>query len=123
MCVRRGDVTIVLLASAVAAVYKSGFLSRRALGRLLLVSGSAEGWEGWSLHPAGERAEGLCHCEFSLEGFGCSRFLSSVLPSLLDRLGDSKDSVREQDQTLLLKIMEQAASPQVCSIAFCIVSE
>uniref|UniRef100_A0A8C3VE51 Cytoplasmic linker associated protein 1 n=1 Tax=Catharus ustulatus TaxID=91951 RepID=A0A8C3VE51_CATUS len=35
-----------------------------------------------------------------------------VLPSLLDRLGDSKDSVREQDQTLLLKIMEQAASPQ-----------
>ncbi|NXY85490.1 CLAP1 protein, partial [Alcedo cyanopectus] len=36
----------------------------------------------------------------------------SVLPSLLDRLGDSKDSVREQDQTLLLKIMEQAANPQ-----------
>uniref|UniRef100_A0A672UVQ2 Cytoplasmic linker associated protein 1 n=1 Tax=Strigops habroptila TaxID=2489341 RepID=A0A672UVQ2_STRHB len=35
-----------------------------------------------------------------------------VLPSLLDRLGDSKDSVREQDQTLLLKIMEQAANPQ-----------
>ncbi|XP_023787030.1 CLIP-associating protein 1 isoform X16 [Cyanistes caeruleus] len=34
------------------------------------------------------------------------------LPSLLDRLGDSKDSVREQDQTLLLKIMEQAANPQ-----------
>uniref|UniRef100_A0A8C4KH92 Cytoplasmic linker associated protein 1 n=1 Tax=Dromaius novaehollandiae TaxID=8790 RepID=A0A8C4KH92_DRONO len=36
-----------------------------------------------------------------------------VLPSLLDRLGDSKDLVREQDQTLLLKIMEQAANPQV----------
>uniref|UniRef100_A0A8B9TCD5 Cytoplasmic linker associated protein 1 n=1 Tax=Anas platyrhynchos TaxID=8839 RepID=A0A8B9TCD5_ANAPL len=35
-----------------------------------------------------------------------------VLPSLLDRLGDSKDSVREQDQTLLLKIMDQAANPQ-----------
>uniref|UniRef100_A0A8C6XTE6 Cytoplasmic linker associated protein 1 n=1 Tax=Naja naja TaxID=35670 RepID=A0A8C6XTE6_NAJNA len=35
-----------------------------------------------------------------------------VLPSLIDRLGDSKDSVREQDQALLLKIMEQAASPQ-----------
>lgn len=40
-----------------------------------------------------------------------------MLPSLLDRLGDSKDSVREQDQTLLLKIMEQAANPQVCSTA------
>uniref|UniRef100_A0A8C3PXQ5 Cytoplasmic linker associated protein 1 n=1 Tax=Chrysolophus pictus TaxID=9089 RepID=A0A8C3PXQ5_CHRPC len=38
--------------------------------------------------------------------------LTAVLPSLLDRLGDSKDSVREQDQTLLLKIMEQAANPQ-----------
>ncbi|XP_067329561.1 CLIP-associating protein 1 isoform X1 [Anolis sagrei] len=36
----------------------------------------------------------------------------TVLPSLIDRLGDSKDSVREQDQALLLKIMEQAASPQ-----------
>uniref|UniRef100_A0A670YA55 Cytoplasmic linker associated protein 1 n=1 Tax=Pseudonaja textilis TaxID=8673 RepID=A0A670YA55_PSETE len=35
-----------------------------------------------------------------------------VLPSLIDRLGDSKDSVREQDQALLLKIMEQASSPQ-----------
>lgn len=42
-------------------------------------------------------------------------FLSPVLPSLIDRLGDSKDSVREQDQALLLKIMEQAASPQVSS--------
>ncbi|XP_070806589.1 CLIP-associating protein 1 isoform X1 [Pituophis catenifer annectens] len=38
--------------------------------------------------------------------------IGTVLPSLLDRLGDSKDSVREQDQALLLKIMEQAASPQ-----------
>ncbi|XP_028926809.1 CLIP-associating protein 1 isoform X17 [Ornithorhynchus anatinus] len=38
--------------------------------------------------------------------------IGTVLPSLIDRLGDAKDSVREQDQTLLLKIMEQAASPQ-----------
>uniref|UniRef100_A0A669PG96 Cytoplasmic linker associated protein 1 n=1 Tax=Phasianus colchicus TaxID=9054 RepID=A0A669PG96_PHACC len=38
--------------------------------------------------------------------------IGTVLPSLLDRLGDSKDSVREQDQSLLLKIMEQAANPQ-----------
>ncbi|XP_039186030.1 CLIP-associating protein 1 isoform X4 [Crotalus tigris] len=38
--------------------------------------------------------------------------IGTVLPSLIDRLGDSKDSVREQDQALLLKIMEQAASPQ-----------
>ncbi|XP_038603520.1 CLIP-associating protein 1 isoform X15 [Tachyglossus aculeatus] len=38
--------------------------------------------------------------------------IGTVLPSLIDRLGDAKDSVREQDQTLLLKIMEEAASPQ-----------
>ncbi|XP_030066281.1 CLIP-associating protein 1 isoform X4 [Microcaecilia unicolor] len=38
--------------------------------------------------------------------------IGTVLPSLLDRLGDSKDSVREQDQTLLLKIMELSAPPQ-----------
>ncbi|KAF7213724.1 transcript variant X16 [Nothobranchius furzeri] len=38
--------------------------------------------------------------------------VGTVLPSLIDRLGDAKDQVREQDQSLLLKIMEQAASPQ-----------
>lgn len=39
--------------------------------------------------------------------------LLSVLPSLIDRLGDSKDQVRDQAQSLLLKIMDQAANPQV----------
>ncbi|XP_074857233.1 CLIP-associating protein 1 isoform X14 [Carettochelys insculpta] len=38
--------------------------------------------------------------------------IGTVLPSLLDRLGDAKDAVREQDQALLLKIMEQATNPQ-----------
>ncbi|XP_032967506.1 CLIP-associating protein 1 isoform X19 [Rhinolophus ferrumequinum] len=38
--------------------------------------------------------------------------IGTVLPSLIDRLGDAKDSVREQDQALLLKIMDQAANPQ-----------
>ncbi|XP_075140807.1 CLIP-associating protein 1 [Leptodactylus fuscus] len=38
--------------------------------------------------------------------------IGTVLPSLIDRLGDAKDSVREQDQTLLVKIMEQSSSPQ-----------
>uniref|UniRef100_A0A8C1PQB3 Cytoplasmic linker associated protein 1a n=1 Tax=Cyprinus carpio TaxID=7962 RepID=A0A8C1PQB3_CYPCA len=38
--------------------------------------------------------------------------VGTVLPSLIDRLGDAKDQVRDQDQTLLLKIMEQSASPQ-----------
>uniref|UniRef100_A0A803JPX6 CLIP-associating protein 1 n=1 Tax=Xenopus tropicalis TaxID=8364 RepID=A0A803JPX6_XENTR len=39
--------------------------------------------------------------------------IGTVLPSLMDRLGDAKDSVREQDQNLLIKIMEQASNPQV----------
>lgn len=51
--------------------------------------------------------------QFPSERLGCRCALPAVLPSLLDRLGDSKDSVREQDQTLLLKIMDQAANPQV----------
>ncbi|XP_064419989.1 CLIP-associating protein 1a isoform X3 [Latimeria chalumnae] len=38
--------------------------------------------------------------------------IGTVLPSLIDRLGDGKDQVRDQDQALLLKIMEQAAVPQ-----------
>nr|XP_055072427.1 CLIP-associating protein 1a isoform X14 [Misgurnus anguillicaudatus] len=38
--------------------------------------------------------------------------VGTVLPSLIDRLGDAKDQVRDQDQILLLKIMDHAASPQ-----------
>ncbi|XP_026130541.1 CLIP-associating protein 1-B isoform X7 [Carassius auratus] len=38
--------------------------------------------------------------------------IGTVLPSLIDRLGDSKDQVRDQAQALLLKIMDQAANPQ-----------
>ncbi|XP_073768130.1 CLIP-associating protein 1a isoform X12 [Danio rerio] len=38
--------------------------------------------------------------------------VGTVLPSLIDRLGDAKDQVRDQDQILLLKIMEQSATPQ-----------
>ncbi|XP_067891011.1 CLIP-associating protein 1a isoform X7 [Heterodontus francisci] len=38
--------------------------------------------------------------------------IGTVLPSLMDRLGDAKDQVREQDQSLLLKIMELSATPQ-----------
>ncbi|XP_028322051.1 CLIP-associating protein 1-A-like isoform X3 [Gouania willdenowi] len=38
--------------------------------------------------------------------------VGTVLPSLMDRLGDAKDQVRDQDHALLLKIMDQAANPQ-----------
>ncbi|MEE6512125.1 hypothetical protein FKM82_019048 [Ascaphus truei] len=38
--------------------------------------------------------------------------IGTVLPSLIDRLGDAKDSVREQDQSLLIKIMDHASNPQ-----------
>uniref|UniRef100_A0A671QS25 CLIP-associating protein 2 n=1 Tax=Sinocyclocheilus anshuiensis TaxID=1608454 RepID=A0A671QS25_9TELE len=34
-----------------------------------------------------------------------------VVPALVDRLGDAKDQVREQAQALILKLMEQTATP------------
>ncbi|XP_055749382.1 CLIP-associating protein 2-like isoform X20 [Salvelinus fontinalis] len=38
-------------------------------------------------------------------------YLGTVVPALVDRLGDSKDQVREQSQNLILRCMEVAASP------------
>lgn len=37
--------------------------------------------------------------------------LGTVLPALVDRLGDAKDQVRENSQALILRCMEQTASP------------
>ncbi|MGH0124604.1 UNVERIFIED_CONTAM: hypothetical protein FKN15_019445 [Acipenser sinensis] len=37
--------------------------------------------------------------------------VGTVLPALIDRLGDAKDQVREQSQNLILKLMDQAAPP------------
>uniref|UniRef100_A0A3B3V314 Cytoplasmic linker associated protein 2 n=2 Tax=Poecilia latipinna TaxID=48699 RepID=A0A3B3V314_9TELE len=38
-------------------------------------------------------------------------YLGTVLPALVDRLGDGKDQVRENSQALILRLMEQTASP------------
>ncbi|XP_070536536.1 CLIP-associating protein 1-B-like isoform X12 [Ptychodera flava] len=38
--------------------------------------------------------------------------ISTVLPSVIDRLGDSKDAVRDQAQGLIQKLMNVAPSPQ-----------
>ncbi|KAJ0003295.1 hypothetical protein NQD34_008393 [Periophthalmus magnuspinnatus] len=38
-------------------------------------------------------------------------YLGTVLPALVDRLGDGKDQVRENSQALILHTMEQTASP------------
>ncbi|XP_054619896.1 CLIP-associating protein 2 isoform X10 [Dunckerocampus dactyliophorus] len=38
-------------------------------------------------------------------------YLGTVLPALVDRLGDGKDQVRENSQALILHCMEQTASP------------
>ncbi|XP_072227173.1 CLIP-associating protein 2 isoform X1 [Leuresthes tenuis] len=38
-------------------------------------------------------------------------YLSTVLPALVDRLGDGKDQVRENSQAVILRCMEQTASP------------
>ncbi|XP_060678858.1 CLIP-associating protein 2 isoform X7 [Hemiscyllium ocellatum] len=39
-------------------------------------------------------------------------YFGTVVPALVDRLGDNKDQVREQTQNLLIRIMDQAVSPQ-----------
>ncbi|XP_028904706.1 CLIP-associating protein 2 isoform X27 [Ornithorhynchus anatinus] len=38
-------------------------------------------------------------------------YIATVLLALIDRMGDAKDQVREQSQNLILKLMDQAASP------------
>ncbi|XP_034455453.1 CLIP-associating protein 2 isoform X49 [Hippoglossus hippoglossus] len=38
-------------------------------------------------------------------------YLSTVLPSLVDRLGDGKDQVRDNSQALILRCVEQTAAP------------
>ncbi|XP_078810752.1 CLIP-associating protein 2 isoform X10 [Oryzias latipes] len=38
-------------------------------------------------------------------------YFGTVLPALVDRLGDGKDQVRENSQALILRCMEQTASP------------
>ncbi|XP_049331411.1 CLIP-associating protein 2 isoform X26 [Astyanax mexicanus] len=38
-------------------------------------------------------------------------YVGTVVPALVDRLGDGKDQVRDQAQALILKLMEQAATP------------
>ncbi|XP_047240590.1 CLIP-associating protein 2 isoform X35 [Girardinichthys multiradiatus] len=38
-------------------------------------------------------------------------YLGTVLPALVDRLGDGKDQVRENSQALILRLMEQTTSP------------
>uniref|UniRef100_A0A668AVZ2 Cytoplasmic linker associated protein 2 n=1 Tax=Myripristis murdjan TaxID=586833 RepID=A0A668AVZ2_9TELE len=38
-------------------------------------------------------------------------YLGTVLPALVDRLGDGKDQVRDNSQALILRCMEQTASP------------
>ncbi|XP_063041393.1 CLIP-associating protein 2 [Engraulis encrasicolus] len=38
-------------------------------------------------------------------------YVGTVVPALVDRLGDSKDQVREQAQALILKLMDQSATP------------
>ncbi|KAM9494156.1 CLIP-associating protein 2 isoform 31-T31 [Clarias gariepinus] len=37
--------------------------------------------------------------------------IGTVLPALVDRLGDGKDQVRDQAQALILKLMDEAATP------------
>ncbi|XP_061520489.1 CLIP-associating protein 2 [Phycodurus eques] len=56
---------------------------------------------------------GIDICAAFVERLGVSfrGYLVTVLPALVDRLGDGKDQVRENSQALILRCMEQTASP------------
>lgn len=45
-----------------------------------------------------------------LLSFSC---LSLVIVALIDRMGDAKDKVRDEAQTLILKLMDQVAPAMV----------
>uniref|UniRef100_A0A8B9INW2 Cytoplasmic linker associated protein 2 n=1 Tax=Anser cygnoides TaxID=8845 RepID=A0A8B9INW2_ANSCY len=66
---------------------------------------------------------------FKVRGRGGARvfhffFLSSaVLLPLIDRLGDAKDQVREQAQNLILKLMDETATPMVRDAAILAIVE
>lgn len=42
-----------------------------------------------------------------------SLFFFLVIVALIDRMGDAKDKVRDEAQTLILKLMDQVAPPMV----------
>lgn len=42
-----------------------------------------------------------------------SPLISLVIVALIDRMGDAKDKVRDEAQTLILKLMDQVAPPMV----------
>ncbi|EMP38186.1 CLIP-associating protein 1 [Chelonia mydas] len=50
-------------------------------------------------------------------------YVPTVLLALIDRMGDAKDQVREQAQTLILKLMDQAAPPMVRDAALLAIVE
>ncbi|XP_069472807.1 CLIP-associating protein 1 isoform X6 [Ambystoma mexicanum] len=77
-----------------------------------MVDGLATGWVNASNYKVALLGMDILSAMVSRLQDRFRAHIGTVLPSLIDRLGDAKDSVREQDQSLLLKIMEQATVPQ-----------
>ncbi|XP_030003117.1 CLIP-associating protein 2 isoform X36 [Sphaeramia orbicularis] len=53
----------------------------------------------------------ICNAFVDRMGERFKGYLGTVLPVLVDRLGDGKDQVRDNSQALILRCMEQTASP------------
>ncbi|KAM6899359.1 CLIP-associating protein 2 [Xenentodon cancila] len=69
------------------------------------------GWVNSSNFKVALLGMDICSAFVDRMGERFKGYLGTVLPALVDRLGDGKDQVRENSQALILRCMEQAASP------------
>ncbi|KAM6974739.1 CLIP-associating protein 2 isoform 25-T25 [Tautogolabrus adspersus] len=69
------------------------------------------GWVNSSNYKVALLGIDICGAFLDRMGERFKGYLGTVVPALVDRLGDGKDQVRENSQALILRCMEQTASP------------
>ncbi|XP_056254941.1 CLIP-associating protein 2 isoform X21 [Seriola aureovittata] len=69
------------------------------------------GWVNSSNFKVALMGIDICSAFVDRMGERFKGYLGTVLPALVDRLGDGKDQVRENSQGLILRCMEQTTSP------------
>ncbi|XP_039461610.1 CLIP-associating protein 2 isoform X22 [Oreochromis aureus] len=79
--------------------------------RLDKTIGELTGWVNSSNFKVALLGIDICGAFVDRMGERFKGYLGTVLPALVDRLGDGKDQVRENSQALILRCMEQTASP------------
>ncbi|XP_040909109.1 CLIP-associating protein 2 isoform X9 [Toxotes jaculatrix] len=69
------------------------------------------GWVNSSNFKVALMGIDICSAFVDRMGERFKGYLGTILPALVDRLGDGKDQVRENSQALILRCMEQTTSP------------